>query len=1144
MDTIYSYCISDDQDNSNEHNKSQSSCLDILTQVTNIIDDIIAHLKSLHTNQNQPLLPQLKKYFLQKNYIIHQFDILKPLLDEEATRYLEILIDYFQKREAINDVCRGCQAVFSEHNITSPDEKLAVLKDILDIDDQTSSEACITAYQSYRTYYSIPYSPVTLEFIAQRTKSNELLIFLYKLQPTDIDDLQEIVNDWDETTTNTESVFSLVLLKKILEKLDKTIETANKKTSLDVDGLMLCYQVILRKVEYKDIISTIVSCQQNLPNIKRIRTETANKEQSKRKRVLDVMENSNFSFDIFQLGDIPDRTGEYQFDAKAANPQWQQPIFFDELSDLRDRARLTQYGSSDSNNSDDSTNNHNLIFQSFISLVDTVETILQSLTSLYEAGYPVIQQYINSPQRFTCHNGDYLRLDEFNSSLQMKLIDWEKQLCAMYKQYINLTYFSHQQLTMIDDAIRQKTITKPTDPMYHLMKFIEIDPQSIDIDSLPQESSEPSDLLQIVASVVKINRELLPSSMEEDDTKNKKVLVIETTDNGILRAIYSLCHLNNTSLVPNQLFYCTEKTSWMEIRAFIYRCFHSQKLHQLIRPERLSIVIQDQFTKLLHQLIEQSTNHFFRLGIITTLPTTNLYLLSNFNMQHIVHILNDQEMLNESNVAQKVRESIDKNCKLVTSELGGLGKSTYIQNEASQLGKKYVKFPISGEVNIRTLTAQLRDAKIQSASSPIILHIDIGPVQNVQQLNEFLYSLVLFRSFRLEQIPVNVQTDVPIFIELDSSSYLSNLKDQLVILKYLSTEHISQMDLNKLNTNLSSVQLVIRYLQAIEEKKINTKNIDEETKETVGRANCIRLLRTHINQKKTLKFISWTQLQIFISVYYKLFSSFSKCAYFYADANITSSLRHDILTALLASSDQFTSLSVEQVRESQRSIYTSQTSKPFSEAIIQWNESQPFTIIFTFDNEPLFIYKTRNKIPDSVMDAFKYCYETMNSTTAPTNKENNWFFSLFQSRSSSIHQTEARMRDIEQQLNEFFADPNEMTHEQFFLRLILLSKKYSVDKSICPECYSQFSSDTKQCTKCSTKNILIKSGSNSYQDHLKKSQKQIAKRLQSEYVLTADNYVKMLLIYLRVQSNLPVLIMGETGKRNIISCFPLIHSSL
>ena len=1111
-----------------------------------MVDEIIHQIQNLCSYQQQALLPPLREFFPQKQNVDHQFSVLKPFLDNNAALYLQTILEYWKNSEVVNEICRGCQLMFSHYKVSSPADQLSVLQNVLNINDVTSGQICICFYRDYQNYYLSKYQPLTLEFIAQWSKFKDLLTFLYSLKPADIDDLLEIVNDWDETPINTEIIFSLVLLRKFFEKVDAKIEDVRKDKSLDVDSVIAYFEDILKNAEYKDITSSIQSCQNNLSNIQRIRTETGNKEQSKRKRTLDIMEKSNFSFNIFQPGEELGHTNEYQFDVSVNNNQWQ-PISFDDLADLRDRARLTQYSSSNKNNDQQFSNDdHNLVFQSFVSLVDTIEMILQKLTSLYEAGYPVIQQYINAPQIFTCHAGDYNILDEFNSTLQMKLIDWETQLCTMYKQYINLTYFSHQQLTMVDDAVRQRTITKPTDPMYHLMKFIEIDPQSIDTDCLPQQSSEPSDLLQTVASIVKTNRELLPSSMKEDDARNKKVLVIKTTDNGILRAIYSLCNLNGTSPVPNRLFYCTEKTSWMEIRAFIYRCFYSQQLHQLIRPERLSIVIQDQFTALLHQLIEQSPNHFFRLGMITTISTTNLYLVNNFNMYHIVRILNDQELLDDRDLAKRIQESIGESCRLVISDLGGLGKSTYIQNAASQLGKQYVKFPISGDADTSTLSAQLRDAKIQSASSPIVIHIDIGPVQNVQQLNEFLYSLVLFRCFRLEQIPVNVQTDVPIFIELDSSSYLTNLKDQLVICQHLSTEHISWMDWNKLNTSLSSAQLVVRYLQAIEDETINTKNIDEETKETVDAATSVRLLCKYFVQKKNPQFISWTQLQIFISVYSKLFSSFSKCAYFYADPEITSSLRHDILTALLASSDQFTSLSVEQVRENQRSIYSNQTSKPFSEAIIRWDTSQPFTVIFTYDNEPLFIYKTRYKIPDSVMDAFRCYYQTTHKSNTSTGNQNQGFFSVFTVGLSFAddQKTTISPTEINLQVNAFFTEPKQMTHEQFFFRLILLSKKYTTFKSICPICYTSYPYYQEKCIKCGTTGSLLKPDSDNNQEHLRNFQEQIAKRLQSEYVLTADNYVKMLLIYLRVQSNLPVLIMGETGKQNVISCFSLMNSSL
>ena len=40
---------------------------------------------------------------------------------------------------------------------------------------------------------------------------------------------------------------------------------------------------------------------------------------------------------------------------------------------------------------------------------------------------------------------------------------------------------------------------------------------------------------------------------------------------------------------------------------------------------------------------------------------------------------------------------------------------------------------------------------------------------------------------------------------------------------------------------------------------------------------------------------------------------------------------------------------------------------------------------------------------------------------------------------------------------------------------------------------------------------------------------EIENQSKSNYVLTTDNYLKMNVIYLRIQSKIPVIIMGETG---------------
>lgn len=377
------------------------------------------------------------------------------------------------------------------------------------------------------------------------------------------------------------------------------------------------------------------------------------------------------------------------------------------------------------------------------------------------------------------------------------------------------------------------------------------------------------------------------------------------------------------------------------------------------------------------------------------------------------------------------------------------------------------------------------------------LHIDISAINNIKQLNELLYCLLLFRSFRFGQVAVYIPNDVPIYIELDSSPYSSNLQEKITLFKYINTKLIDQIDWNEFQiTNPMAIQLVVNYLQAIKDKTIVKRDITEDNLIRFDQATCINLLKGPFLQNKNPDFVTWTQLSIFISVYYSLFSGFSRCGFFLVDAVPNPQLRYDILLSLLQSSNQFTSLCVDNVRKNQRSVNTNEVILPFSESIVRWDKTQPFTVVFSATDTPIFVYKKPINVPPSLVQAFRFHYEAI------TGKK-------------------------DQDLNAIFPDYSLFVHAQFFQKLALLSKKY-FNKSICIRCYRQYDYDEEYCTKCETKDNVIRPISWKTED-IEKFQEFIAEKIRLEYVLTPDNYIKMLLIYLRVQSGLPVLIMGETG---------------
>ncbi|CAF3869945.1 unnamed protein product [Rotaria sp. Silwood1] len=1019
--------------------------------------------------------------------------MLTPLLDRAVIPDLKKLIDYWKIHERIAHIRQGSINVLRHLQGQTTNEPSSPLNAAPDITQEPSGATCYEGYENYCINYSQRYSDDALKLIAQYSSSAELLAFVHSLNENEGDSLLEAANDFDETLTDTKTMVDFAVLKTFIDRAYANIKRAKRKTTatpLSLEDVIAAFQTLMNEPEFKNILECFEPCSKSLESIKRIHADSTNKGQSKRKRIFDIMADSSFTFiheSINVSGHVDDR-----FDVKSQK----QSMRYDDLSELRDRARLIEYSNNKIKNETDREIEE---LHMFVILVDTIETILSILTSLYMAGHPYVLEFLASRKVFECKKGDYYDLIEFNSKLDTLLQEWESHLCTMYKKYINLTYFSRQQIWTIEESLYNKIDESVTHAGYHLLKFIGIESKLIPIRYLSERSTDPMVRLENVSRILTTQHPMSDVTvlLDSDNQFIKPVYLVETTDEGILRAILSLFQLGKELPRVNHLFYCTDKTSWFETRAFIYRCFYSQTLQQLIRPELLSPLIQDRFVGLLTELFTSKPKRNFQMSIITTSQTGHWRLLNGLRTLQIVYSVHDQEMLGKEELENTIQKLLGNNDAWVTSQISGLGKSTYIRDEILRMNKHYIKFPIGGEMSADILAERLRNQGAQLASSTAALHIDIGTIENAQQLNELLYCLLLFRSFRFGQEAIYVPPDVPIYIELDASPHTSNLQERMVILKYLKKKHLNSIDLNLLKVNTwPEFHGVIAYLQAIKKGEINGKDINPEQFENELKQKrfsvntCLELMEEYFIQNQNMEFLTWTKLSIFIDVYYKLFLGFSRCGYFLAEFTRGSQLRIDILQTLLKSSDQFTSVSVEAVRNSQRSVNESNIS--LSEAVVRWDTIKPFTVVFTDTDVPLFVYKKVQDVPRSLVAEFE-SYKRITGST-----------------------------DL------LLPNFDALTHVQFFLKLVKLSKKYD-NKPICKNCFHQYEHTVEQCTECNTPDTLLHPVKAKSQD-IETILENMGRKLEATYVLTPDNYIKMLLIYLRVQSGVPVLIMGETGK--------------
>ena len=1070
---------------SSEHSSlDPRSCIDILNQTIKILDMFIHRLKELCSEWEQLPILELLKMFPNSQYIDHDFEILKSLLNFDVIDELKSIVDYWKNRDYINHISSGYINLLGIYEIPS-DDIVQELKEIPQINLQSQNIECSKRYQWFSSNFLQQYSKELLDLISQYSLSYELITFVNQLPSTDIDNLLQAVNDWDETLINTKTILDFITLKRFFDLFNQELNLKiNNCRIFNFEIIATAFTKTYNDDEFKNIFNCFQTCSTSLSSIKRIHLDLTDKELSKRKRISDLMQ--NIEFDFIQ------QSNKFNINIQP------QSMCFNDLSELRDRARLIEY-SINSNSKFPMDSEYNIKeLHTFVIFVEIIEKILKNLTLLNIAGHPYIINYLSPIKSFTCINSNYQELIDFSLMLDKLLDDWEIYLCKMYEKHIDLTYFSYQQIWIIEDYLyNQLQQLKPKHFGYHLLKYIGIEPKNIQYKYLPMRSENSNERLENIGKILTAQRIKTNQIFKQENYNIKKVYLIETSDNGILRGILSLFKILKQSIVVNYLFYCMEETSWMEIRAFTYRCFYSQTLHQLIRPELLSASIQDRFTHLLRQLIEQNPQHYFRLGILTTLPSQHLQLTNGLHTLQIVHTIYDQDMLNKIHLQQCIEEFINENCLLLRSRINGLGKSYFITNEIEKKKKICIRFPISGDINVDNIAERLCNYGNQLTSSTAALHIDIGTTNYAKQLNEILYCLLLFRSFRFGQIAAHVPDDVPIYIELDSSPDLSDLLDKIVLFKFMNSKYIEHIDWNDFNIDYwPRISLIVNYLQAIKNKTILEQDITEKHLMNFDRSACIHLLKEQFLKDKNPEFTTWTQLSIFISVYYQLFYGFSRCGYFLVDTVTNSQIRLDILQSLLSSLNQFTSLCIEDLRKNQRSVSVNKVIIPFSQSIIRWDKTQPFTVVFSDTDNPIFVYKTPTDVPSSLVQAFQLHYEIIT-------------------------------QQKQEQSNLFFPDYNKFIHADYFLKLASLSKKY-FNKAICSKCYRQYEYNYVQCTKCQINNTLIQPDSLNTED-IEKFQRLFANKVQSEYVLTADNYIKMLLIYLRVQSGLPVLIMGETG---------------
>ena len=193
---------------------------------------------------------------------------------------------------------------------------------------------------------------------------------------------------------------------------------------------------------------------------------------------------------------------------------------------------------------------------------------------------------------------------------------------------------------------------------------------------------------------------------------------------------------------------------------------------------------------------------------------TNNYteICVNMELKGYKHIL-------KINKEEYTNEKYDKeNIEIVKSDKSGVGKSTQIKKSVEERGKKWEYFPFGGVLKRDEIIDRLMKLNVDNNC---VIHLDLYDTDNTSLMIEFLFSFLILRYFGKDENVFYLPKDIEIKIEIPNS--FINFMEKFQLLKLFKAKEMSISNLSPLivEKNLySNTQIVSNYLKCLKENKI------------------------------------------------------------------------------------------------------------------------------------------------------------------------------------------------------------------------------------------------------------------------------------------------------------------------------------
>ena len=431
---------------------------------------------------------------------------------------------------------------------------------------------------------------------------------------------------------------------------------------------------------------------------------------------------------------------------------------------------------------------------------------------------------------------------------------------------------------------------------------------------------------------------------------------------------------------------------------------------------------------------------------------------------------------NYGSVKDSFREHLSVNTHIIQSEICGLGKSTYIKNEIKKLGKKYFYFPLGGNLTRKKIYNKLEKImkKIPEKNkfTDVAIHLDLFETKDNSILNEFLFSFLMTKFYSNNENIIYIPINIVIYVEIPNC--FNNFMNKNKILDFFHKYN----DIIKIDEK-PMLQLP-EYKIHLFRNMIDKKN-DEEIFEWVK--NNIKIKR-----------YSYHQINIFINLFLSQYSIFNgtKLNFQYKNKD-PKEVTKECIQLFAEGTKYFTYGGFSRfLLEGKSKDY-----KDKNEIDLLDEKYKDDLKNEKFDTKLIFIVKDK-EVKENSKVIGKY-YKLNISTNALKDGEG---------------LGDLKDKDKRKEIMKYY--PLEEILKIEFLEILkkILDLENPVD----------LDGNSLQKEKKNLIPLINMLEKNSNNDNDNKNEKNDYK-----YVLTIDNFRKMILILYRIIANIPVILMGETG---------------